>query len=80
MEFGCWVKASEQLPPRPEPYRSGHYLATVDNGQVDALLGIADIKDICDTCLNAAERTNWSHTIKGDIQSMRGGIDDEVQP
>ncbi len=32
-----WVKTSEQLPPRPEYHRSGHYLATVDNGQVVAV-------------------------------------------
>lgn len=32
-----WVKTSESLPPRPEYHRSGHYLVTVDNGQVVAV-------------------------------------------
>lgn len=34
MEFGKWIKTSEQLPPEPQYLHSNHYLATVDNNQV----------------------------------------------
>lgn len=53
MKFGEWIKG-EILPPEPELYNRGKYLATVANNQVVAL-------DYVKVTLRGKEITRWEY-------------------
>lgn len=53
MKFGEWIKG-EILPPEPELYKSGKYLATVVNNQVVAV-------DYIKTTIRGKEIMRWEY-------------------
>ena len=54
MEFGKWIKASEQLPPTPVYQHPRKYLATVVNDQVVAVTYVT-------TMIRNKETTRWEY-------------------
>jgi hypothetical protein len=54
MEFGKWIKASEQLPPIPNYLHPQKYLATVVNNQVVSVNYVT-------TKIRNKEVTRWEH-------------------
>jgi len=54
MEFGKWIKTSEQLPPKPKCLENTKYLATVINDQVVAVNYVT-------TMVRKQEVTRWEY-------------------